>query len=63
MTTLFSIVKDPDISANDVNHDLAIINNWVHQWKLNFNPDPLKQAADSYLGVSLSPFEELQNPS
>ena len=37
---LFSIVTDPAISANDMNHDLDII----HQWKMQFNPDRNKQA-------------------
>ena len=45
-TMLFSIVKDPDISAKDLNHALAVINRWAHQWKLEFNPDPLKQATE-----------------
>ena len=39
-TMLFSIVKDPTISASDLNHDLNII----YQWKMEFNPDPNKQA-------------------
>ena len=43
-TMLFSIVKSPVITAEDLNHDLAIINNWAHQWKMEFNPDPTKQA-------------------
>ena len=29
-----SAVKDPDISASDVNHNVSVINKWVHQWKL-----------------------------
>ena len=33
-------------SANDLNHDLDIINRWAHQWKLEFNPDPLKKATE-----------------
>ena len=41
---LFSIVRDPEISANELNHDLEIIHKWAHQWKLEFNPDPTKQA-------------------
>ena len=45
-TMLFSIVKDPNISAIDLNHDLDVINKWAHQWKLEFNPDPLKQASE-----------------
>ena len=32
-TMLFSMVKDPD-SANDLNHDLDVINKWAYQ--LNF---------------------------
>ena len=32
------------IYANDLNKDLKIRNNWVFQWKMNFNPDPTKQA-------------------
>ena len=43
---LFSIVNDPDITANDINHDLVVINKWTHQWKLEFNPNPLKQATE-----------------
>ena len=42
----FSIVKDPKISANDLNHDLDVIHQWAHQWKLEFNPDPNKQATE-----------------
>ena len=45
-TMLFSIVKDPVVSANNVNHDLNIIQLWAHQWKMEFNPDPTKQAAE-----------------
>ena len=45
-TMLFSRVKNPEISANDLNHDLDIIRQWAHQWKLKFNPDPTKQATE-----------------
>ena len=43
---LFSIVKDPTISANNLNHDLDIIQQWAYQWKMEFNPDPTKQATE-----------------
>ena len=43
---LFSIVSDPVISANNLNHDLKIIQQWAHQWKMEFNPDPTKQASE-----------------
>ena len=45
-TMLFSIVKNPELSANDLNHDLGVINQRAHQWKLEFNPDPTKQATE-----------------
>ena len=45
-TMLFSIVNDPLLSANDLNHDLEVINQWSHQWKMQFNPDPTKQATE-----------------
>ena len=43
-TMLFSVVKNPVLSANDLNHDLEVINQWAFQWKMMFNPDPTKQA-------------------
>ena len=43
-TMLFSVVKDPKLSADELNHDLELINRWAHQWKMQFNPDPTKQA-------------------
>ena len=36
-TMLFSVVKDPVKSADDLNHDLDIYQ-WAHQWKMEFNP-------------------------
>ena len=45
-TSLFSIVHDPNATANDLNNDLAKINDWAYQWKMNFNPDPFKQAQE-----------------
>ena len=45
-TMLFSIVNDPVISANELNQDLKVINQWAYQWKMEFNPDPNKQATE-----------------
>ena len=45
-TMLYSIVKNPAISANKLNHDLDIIQQWAYQWKMEFNPDPTKQATE-----------------
>ena len=45
-TMLFSVVKDPVISADDLNYDLDIIYQWAHQWKMEFNLDHTKQATE-----------------
>ena len=41
-----SVVRDPFLSANDLNHDLHVIQQWAYQWKMEFNPDPTKQATE-----------------
>ena len=43
---LFPIVNDHVISADHLNHDLDKIHQWAHQWKMEFNPDPTKQATE-----------------
>ena len=45
-TSIFSIVRDPSKSADDLNHDLSLISKWAHQWKMSFNPDQTKQAEE-----------------
>ena len=45
-TMLFSIVNDPVISANNLNHELNVIHQWAYQWKMEFNPDLTKQATE-----------------
>ena len=45
-TMLYSVVKNPIQTAADLNHDLDVINQWAHQWKMEFNPDPSKQAKE-----------------
>ena len=43
---MFSVVHGNDTSANDLNHDLEKISEWAFQWKIKFNPDPIKQAQE-----------------
>ena len=50
-TMLFSVVNDPVISADELNHDLDIIYQWAHQWKMAFNPDPTKRATEVLFSV------------
>ena len=47
-TSLFSIVKDEQLSCDQLNRDLNKISEWAHQWKMSFNPDPSKQAVEVY---------------
>ena len=41
-TSLFTIVKDKNESANILNNDLSLISRWAYDWKMLFNPDPKK---------------------
>ena len=45
-TSLFSKRKDSSLSLPDLNYNLEKINQWAHQWKIPFNPDPNKQATE-----------------
>ena len=39
-------MRDLNTSAIEINDDVKKIEAWAHQWKMNFNPDPLKQAQE-----------------
>ena len=56
-TMLFSIVNDPVITANELNHDLNVINQWAYLWKMAFNPDPNKQATEISFSCKKKPIE------
>ena len=45
-TSLFTVVNDSISAAIDMNHDLELIRQWVHDWRMTFNPDPQKQAVE-----------------
>ena len=47
-TSIFSKVFDKNSSQNILNNDLSIISEWAFQWKMQFNPDPNKQANKVY---------------
>ena len=56
-TSLFSKVLDVNKSVNELNSDLGRINQWAYQWKMQFNPDPKKQANEvifSHKSVSMA---------
>ena len=43
-TSLFSEICDPLETANVISNALRKICEWAEQWKMVFNPDPIKQA-------------------
>ena len=45
-TSLFTIVKGKNESANILNGDLQLISNWAYKWKMLFNPNPKKTAQE-----------------
>ena len=45
-TSLFSHVFNEDTSQDELNNDLQKVSEWAFQWKMEFNPDPNKQAQD-----------------
>ena len=45
-TSLFSLVHKMNRSTTNLNNDLNNIRNWAIQWKINFNPNPSKQAQE-----------------
>jgi len=45
-TSLFTVVKDINESANILNDDLLSISKWAYNWKMLFNPDPTKPALE-----------------
>ena len=48
-TSLFTVVYDEIISANQLNRDLKIISEWAYQWKMQFNPDKQTGCAGYFL--------------
>ena len=53
-TFLFLHVSDKSTSRNEMNEDLQAINNWVFQWKIQFNSDSNKQAQEVYFSKKIN---------
>ena len=45
-TSLFSKIENKSYSNFQLNKDLETISKWAFQWKMLFNPDPVKQATE-----------------
>ena len=53
-TSLFSHVFDKYKSQSELNNVLQIMSSWAFQWKMQFNPDPNKQAQEVYFSKKSS---------
>ena len=47
-TSLFTVVKDKNESANNLNNDLLLISQWTFNWKMLFTPGPSKPAQEVF---------------
>ena len=47
--SLFSHIFDKYKSQSELNNDSQVISNRASQWKMQFNPDPIKQAQEIYM--------------
>ena len=45
-TSIFPVVNDKITSIILLNEDLHQISNWAFQWKMSFNPAPIKRAQE-----------------
>ena len=52
-TSLFSVVRDINKSAIELNNDPEKINDWVFQWKMTFNPDSNKESQEIKFNIKL----------
>ena len=51
-TSPFSKALDMNKSVTELNTDLEKISEWGYQWKMEFNPDPNKQASEIIFPVN-----------
>ena len=60
-TSLFSRVQDVTTSTGSLKNDLTKVSEWALQWKMNFNPNPSKQAQELLFSrkTSLKPYPSL----
>ena len=60
-TSLFSVVNDSNILANELKKDLQKMSEWAYRWKRSFNPVLIKQAQEVVLANELK--KDLQKMS
>ena len=51
--SIFYVVNNINLSANNLDGDLSKINVWPNQWKMTFNPDLIKQSQEVIISRKL----------
>ena len=46
--SLFSVIKNKEVSASDLTNDLDMISKWAYNWKMSFNLDPKKPVQEVF---------------
>ena len=54
MFPVFSIVQNINSTTTNLNSNLNKISDWDFQWKMNFDPDPNKQAQEEIFSRKIS---------
>ena len=54
-TSIFKIVNNIAEAFNDLNHDLKLVERWGRQWRMSFNPDPLKPPVEVIFSTKIKP--------
>ena len=54
MFPVFSIFQNINSTTTNLNNNLNNISDWAFQWKMNFDPDPNKQAQEEIFSRKIS---------
>ena len=54
-TSIFTVVQDPNATADNINHDLQLINLWALKWRMSLSPDPTMQVVEVTFSRKISP--------
>ena len=54
-TSMFVIVDDPYQAYQTLCHDLNLVEEWAHQWRMSFNPDPTKPPIEVIFSTKHNP--------
>ena len=53
-SSLLSLVQNVNSTTTDLNNGLSEVSDWAFQWKMNFIPDPNKQAQEVIFSIKIN---------